>query len=150
MTQNYHPESILISGMTVRNLTHEFSIWAPFRGYVDSITPSYGARLRNAQRSGRSVVLEDLQRDASKWAVPWCKSAASYILASGQGAEFTVPATTSALGLRPAIILNQRFCDVESKHETKFLAKAMFYILRLLACSRLSRVIYTSVEAEIL
>lgn len=58
MTQNYHPESILISGMTARNLIHEFSIWGPSGAFVDSITPSYGARVQNVLRSGRSVVLK--------------------------------------------------------------------------------------------
>lgn len=58
MTQNYHTESILINGMTVRNLIHDFSIWGPSGVSWILLPPSYGARVQNVLRSGRSVVLK--------------------------------------------------------------------------------------------
>lgn len=60
MTENKHPESTLIGGSTVRNLTHEFSIGAPqgVRGFENP--QLHGARVlgvRIVLRSGRSVVI---------------------------------------------------------------------------------------------
>lgn len=63
MTENKHPESILIGGATVRNLIHGFSIGAPqgVRGFGYPPPPQlHGARLRGVRivlRSGRSVVI---------------------------------------------------------------------------------------------
>lgn len=91
MTQNYHTESILISGMTVRNLIHEFSIWGPSGGFVDSITPQLRSPGAKCTAEWTFRCLEDLHRDVRSGPSPWCKSTGSYILASGQGPEVPIP-----------------------------------------------------------
>lgn len=84
MTENKHPESILIGGATVRNLIHGFSIGAPqgVRGFgypPASWSPSARCTNCTAEWTFRC----DLHRDARSGPNPGVSRRKVYILASG-------------------------------------------------------------------
>lgn len=90
MTENKHPESILIGGTTVRNLIDAFWIGLPLsvpQGFRGFDCPSHGPPVAKctAEWTLRCLMIGGGMFEVGH---PWCKSAGSDLLASGQGPKY--------------------------------------------------------------